>query len=52
VTSNPWPSIAITAAVLFLFGFLAVLGQHVSEQRRARREAARTAIPHQRQGEK
>jgi hypothetical protein len=52
MTANPWPSIAITAAVIAVFGFLMVLGQHISDQRRARRKAARTAIPHQRQGEK
>ncbi|MFE9372304.1 hypothetical protein ACFYM2_21390 [Streptomyces sp. NPDC006711] len=51
MTSNPWPSIAWTAGLIALFGFLMVLGQHVSDQLRTRREAARTAIPHQRQGE-
>ncbi|MGW2861863.1 hypothetical protein [Streptomyces sp. NPDC001205] len=52
MTSNPWPSIAITAVVIALFGFLAVWGQHLSDQRAERREAARTAIPHQRQGDR
>lgn len=31
---------------------LLVRGQHISEARRTRREAARTAIPHQRQGDR
>jgi hypothetical protein len=51
VTNDPWLAIAWTAGLIAVFGFLMVLGQHVSDQRRARREAARTAIPHQRQGE-
>ncbi|MCT9092926.1 hypothetical protein N4G70_29240 [Streptomyces sp. ASQP_92] len=48
MTFSPWPSIAWTAGLIGLIGFLIVRGQHISA---ARREAARTAIPHQRQGE-
>ncbi|MEV5944824.1 hypothetical protein [Streptomyces sp. NPDC051994] len=51
MTANPWPSIAWTAGLIAAIGYLIVVGQHISDQRRARREAARTAIPQQRQGE-
>ncbi|WP_328313141.1 hypothetical protein OG432_24680 [Streptomyces sp. NBC_00442] len=41
----------IAAAIGAVALGLVVWGQHLSDQRRARREAARTAIPHQRQGD-
>lgn len=37
MTADPWPSIAITAAAIALFGFLGVVGQHISDQLAARR---------------
>lgn len=41
MTDNPWPSIAWTAAVIALFGFLMVRGQHISDLRAERRRVAR-----------
>lgn len=38
MTGNPWPSIAITGAVIALFGYLAVWGQHFAERRRQRND--------------
>lgn len=38
MTGNPWPSIVFTAAVIAIFGFLAVWGQHVAERRRQRND--------------
>ncbi|MFE4857292.1 hypothetical protein [Streptomyces sp. NPDC056670] len=52
MTSSPRPSIAWTAGLIGAFGFFAVWGQHLSNQRAERREAARTRIPHQRQGDR
>lgn len=37
MTTDSWLSIAITAAVIAAFGFLLVWGQHISDQRAARR---------------
>lgn len=38
MTGNPWPSIAWTAGLIAVFGFLIVYGQHISAQRAAARQ--------------
>ncbi|MFE4867646.1 hypothetical protein [Streptomyces sp. NPDC056682] len=41
MTADPWPSVIWTGALFAAIGFLAVWGQHISDQCRQRREAAR-----------
>jgi hypothetical protein len=40
VTANPWPSIAWTAGLIAAIAFLVLVGQHVTDQRAAKRAQA------------